>query len=412
LASVLVLDTQGADEAGDWLPPVATAVADGGGDASFADSPTSGCCFAWRDGESALLCSKARGMAPDGVHMRLAPGVRISVTLSGPDGAPPAGARVRIAVWGAEERHYVEGAVGSDGVVRLPPIPEEAIRNHETRVEVRAPGFVEAHAPVSFALADQPIELRLVRARRAHGRIHSEDPVTRAVVHTADRWEGPRAIVAEDGTFLLDRVAPETRRLYVHSKSHASRIVELPELGDAVDLGVVELERGRPVRGNLDAAEPSDGGTKHVGVLDDDGVALDWCGVSGAGPFEIPHVGAGADRLAARVGDTGGELWLFERGKLGGDLRAPPFEMRFVRAPGRPTLLESGRVVWTDDDRKETIPLRVFPNEWGVAVVRLRLPGPGALRVEIPGAKPVVLDHVDVDADGRGSARVVVEARR
>jgi hypothetical protein len=124
--------------------------------------------------------------------------------------------------------------------------------------------------------------------------------------------------------------------------------------------------------------------------------------------FDFAHVGAGIDHVAARVGGPGGELWVFEPGKLDGELAAPPFEIAFEDAAGAPALVATARIVWSDGAHEQSVPVRMFSYTLGVTTVRVRLPGAGALRVEIDGAKPVTIERVAVDAEGRGSAKVVV----
>jgi len=258
---------------------------------------------------------------------------------------------------------------------------------------------IAAFAAVLLAGAGAP--LAIVPTRRATGAIRSDLPVRDAVVRTADFRDGPRASVGRDGKFALDGISSDVRRLYVTSTSHATRIVDLPSGTNDVDVGVVAIDVGRTLRCKLLGADDAS-----VALVDDDGVALAAIDhVRGA--FELSHVGTGGVRFAARVGGPGGALWLFETRKFEGEFTAPPFEIRFNTAPTG-AFAESGRITWTGMDGTDTIPFRMFSYTLGVSSVRLRLHGPGKLVVEIPGAKPVVVEHVDVAADGSGAAEIVV----
>lgn len=408
MASVLLLGMGGSDREGNWLIAPRPLLTKSDGHVQWPAWTDHACFFAWKDDEAAFECGVALASNPAQHRLRLVSARRIVARAIGPDGRPAKGVRARIAIAGAQEWHFLDAEVAADGTLSFPPIPPDALRNHETHIEARAPGCVEAQVPVTPESVGKTIPVSLVAARRVHGTVRADDAVRGAVLHTDDFWHGPRATIATDGSFAIDSLAPGTRRLYLTSKSHAPRVLDLPEAQGDVDLGVVALERGRAVSGKVLAAGGGKGGEMSVGLIDDRGVGVAWIDTDVRAAYDFPHVGKGIDHLAARRGGPGGDLWIFDRGKLDGDLAAPPFEVRFEDSSGARALVEAARITWSDGTRKETIPVRMFSYTAGVSAVRLRLPGPGSLRVEVEGAKPVMVEHADVDADGRGSCTVVV----
>jgi len=407
--TVRLLDASGSDERNQWVAPDAEGTADGTGLVKLS-CPNDmanprvgwelGCFFAWRGDEAVFGC---RSKLVEGARIRLAPGKRVVGRVVGPDGKPLTGARARVAIAGSEEWHYVDAEIAADGSLKSPPFPPEALKHAETHVEARAPGFVDVSVPISLASIDKPIEVRFAAARRVRGKVKADDPVLGAVLHTSDYHHGPQATVAADGTFVVDGIAPATRRLYLTSKSHAPRILELTGDKSDVDLGVVALARGHAVAGKI-----AKGGMMTVGLVDDQGVGVAWIDTDQRAVYEFAHVDAGIDHVAARIGGAGGELWVFERGKLDGEHDVPPFALTFEDAYGKRQLVASAQITWSGGGRKETTNVRMFSYTLGVTVVRFHLPGPGALRIEIDGAEPIELKQVDVDAFGHGSAKVVV----
>ena len=425
-ATVIALNPGGFDAEGGWLSaddfggslrgpnvrgPARSATTDVNGVATLSFSTSQLCLFASRDGEAALHCAVAESKLEDGTTayaLKLEPAKAITGRLLGADGKPVAGARLRLAVAGEQEWHFLDADLAADGTYRLPPVPGRLLRNPESHIEARAPRSVEAHVAVGEKDAGRAVDVRFVRARVLRGKLHVEGPIHNASVRTSDVWHGPRAKPGADGSFAMDGISPATRRVYVVSRSHATRIIEVPAGNGDADLGVIEVEPGRAVSGKIVASDGAKPGALTVGLVDDQGWELATMDTDVRGVYDFAHVGAGADHLVARAGGAGGEIWLFERGKLGGEMPVPPFALKFQDPAGRPALVEVARLKWTAGASTETSIVRMVSYTLGVRTVRMRLPGPGSLRVEIEGSDPVVLDKVEVAADGTGEATVTV----
>lgn len=424
-ATVTILSLAGFGTHGAWLrvdrnegmrggvAPISTrrAVTDAGGVAKLPFGTDHLCLIASREDEGTLQCAVPRSSLEGRVgtyEVRLEPAKALTGRLLGPDGKPVASARLRLAVAGGEEWHFLEAEIAKDGAFRLPPVPGRLLAEPETRLEARAPGCVEARVALGEKDAGREVEVRFARARVVRGRLHAADAIRDAWVRTSNVWHDEQVKAGDDGAFTMDWIPPATRRLYVDSRSHATRVVELPAGDGDADLGVIELEPGRGVNGKLIGPDGRKGEGLTVGLVDDQGWELATTDTDARGVFDVAHAGKDVDHVVVRAGGAGGELWLFERGKLGGEMPAPPFVVKFQGAGGDPVLVEVARLVWSAGDKTETSVVRMVAYTLGVRTVRLRLPGPGSLRVEIDGREPVVLDKVEVAADGTGEATVTV----
>src|SRR5262245_7613545 len=151
------------------------------------------CLVAFLGDQAALRCelkdvSSAR--ATPIYELRLEPAKTISGRVLGADGKPVAGVRLRLAIAGEQEWHFVDAEIAEDGKFRLAPVPSRLLRTPDTHIEARAPGCVEARVKIDEKAASAPVEVRFVRARILRGRLHAADAIRDATVRTSDKWHG------------------------------------------------------------------------------------------------------------------------------------------------------------------------------------------------------------------------------
>ncbi|HEX4422534.1 MAG TPA: carboxypeptidase-like regulatory domain-containing protein [Kofleriaceae bacterium] len=291
------------------------------------------------------------------IRLQLVPGQRYDVllvmhraSLAGsvrdPHGHPIAGATVFAATKDGTMAFGQSDAGGQFDLGGTPP------GDYTVSVQRDSPANGEAQAQVTVAVGPSRVALVLPETAALIGRVTSGgEPVvgfgySLSSPASPSLGDSPSPVRAPDGRFALHDLALGAWKLVIRAPGFAPRTLGPIEIaaGREVDLGDVELERGRVVRGRVvgDDGAPIAGATVRISEHDDgfgDGMTALFAGhpsavTGGDGRYEIGGVAAGDGQrirathpergmstdLALAPGDTEIELMIAATGSIDGSI--------------------------------------------------------------------------------------------
>jgi len=417
-ASVAVLDIE--DGWTSWRRAVA--VTDAKGVASFSTSFDPVCLLAWTNSDAGIVGGASLQRPPAAMTVTISPGLRLTGRIVGPDGKPAAGARARVRAHDPHEWHHFDADVAADGTIKLPTIPRELADEADAVLEFAATDLPLMSRNLSDCENDKPLELKFPAPRRVKGRLVGADgrPVVGGEIHTVDWINGPKAAADAKGAFDFGPLAPDVKRVFVVSQSHADVAADVPDGDGTIDLGEVKPPVGAPVVVRLKESDDRKIRRALVALATRDGFRVVVS--TGAGPtFTFPRVGEGDYVLDVYVHELDGALgWRHVRRRdvrAGGDaidVTVPSgLVVKLVDAAGKPLLIDEVRLSCEIPDREEPWAENFVSGDHGPGVAEIRfgpMPGPSTIvvTVAVKGRAPVVVRDVAIDADGCGACTATI----
>jgi protocatechuate 3,4-dioxygenase beta subunit len=281
----------------------------------------------WADGPAGIAWKSDVASDATGVQLELSDGRVLKGTVKKTDGSPAAGALVT-AIF-SEQSRFFDVVAGADGSFRIGPVPLG-----KYAVVAMSGGLLPDHQQVR-ADDEEPITLELSVPRTLSGTVRRNDEPVAGVTVKLSGLHRKRSVTSdEEGAFRVERLRPGEYELDALLPSELAHVTaKVPKERDLDDV-VLELARGRVVKGLV--VDERGSPLQDVKVSVDEG--NDWrkAQTDAQGRFALDAV------------SDSGEHWISasKQGYLEQRLRLPPGEE--VTVTLKQASLLTGRVITRD----------------------------------------------------------------